>query len=62
MTTLGMLEIDGFHFMTATGWNPGSPDVTDYFDLDTACGIDDWINGFDGYRDVGGSTDPWGCT
>jgi hypothetical protein len=46
---------NGFHFMTATGWN-SSGDVTEKFEITTS-GIDAWLNGFDGYNL---STDLWG--
>ena len=50
---------DGFLIMTATNSNLSDGDVSSKFALETS-GIDAWLNGFDGYRSPGISTDPWG--
>ena len=56
-------ETEGFLFMTATGWNGASGNITDKFTIRTSdlgggnTGIDSWLNGFDNYDQP---TDLWG--
>ena len=52
----------GFLFLSASGWTGNDGDVTSFFNLNSSSsggntGIDEWLNGFDGYTKA---TDLWG--